>query len=197
MQIRESYGLAADAPVVIFVGRVVPGKRIETLVEALAKPTLSSVHLLVTGEVDEAYKKFFLSGTSKSLRGRLHFTGKVAFDELPAYFSAADVGVWPGDIAISVIDAMSCGLPIVLPDCESASHFSSAGNGITYSPGDSEDLVRALHDILSDADKLANMSKIARSRAEQTFEWDQVAARTLAVYDDVLAERPSVVPSIW
>jgi glycosyltransferase involved in cell wall biosynthesis len=196
-RVRSRFGLGEEVPVIVFVGRVVPEKRIETIIEALGVPELSESHLMIVGPVDDAYRGALLSGVSDTVKDRIIFTGGVDHEELPAYFSAADVGVWPGDGAISIIDAMACGLPVVVSRLDSSSHLISSGNGEAFDQGDSGELSRVLHGIISDADRRSKMSGLSMTAVENIFDWRRVAGRTLAIYDDVLSDRPSSVPTIW
>jgi len=196
-RIRELLGVAEQVPLIMFVGRVVPEKRVETLIETLSAPALSQARLAIVGPVRDDYQVELISTVDQSVRDRVIFTGRVDYESLPAYFSAADVGVWPGDGAISIIDAMACGLPLVLTRSESTSHLVSAGNGEVYSEGDVGALSRVLQDFITDVPRLNKMSNNSRVIAKEVFDWSQVARRTLNIYEDVLAGRPTSVPAIW
>jgi glycosyltransferase involved in cell wall biosynthesis len=200
-RVRTSLGIGADEQVIMFVGRVVPEKRVETLIEAMGTAELSAARLVIVGPIEDAYRESLIAGAGASggadINDRMTFTGAVDYELLPDYFSAADVGVWPGDGAISIIDAMACGLPVVLSRSESTSHLIAAGNGAAYTEGDSDNLSRVLSSIISDAQKLKEMSDLSRSSAEDVFDWRQVAGRTLDIYADVLANRQSSVATIW
>lgn len=196
-RVRSELGIGSDEPLVMFVGRVVSEKRVETLIEAMGTSGLGGVKLAIVGPIDDGYRAELVSGVDERTRSNIVFTGGVPYESLPNYFSAADVGVWPGDGAISIIDAMACGLPVVLSRSESTSHLISAGNGEAYSEGDSHNLSEVLRGIIFDSQKLAEMSRISRVSAENIFDWRQVGRRTLDIYEDVLTGRPSSVPNIW
>jgi glycosyltransferase involved in cell wall biosynthesis len=196
-RIRSELGIGSDEPLVMFVGRVVPEKRVETLIEVMGTSGFDGVKLAIVGPIDEGYRAELVSKVDAQVRKNIVFTGAVPYEELPSYFSAADVGVWPGDGAISIIDAMACGLPVVLSRSESTSHLISAGNGEAYSEGDSDNLSEVLQSIIFDSEKLTEMSRLSRNSAENIFDWRQVGRRTLDIYDDVLSNRPSSVPNIW
>jgi glycosyltransferase involved in cell wall biosynthesis len=196
-EIRDNLQISQSAHVVMFVGRVVPEKRVETLIKAFASVNPSETHLVVVGPVAESYKQSLTAVADEESRERITFTGGVDHDDLPKYFSAADIGVWPGDGAISIIDAMACSLPVIITRTESTSHLISSGSGVVFTEGDSEDLSRVLGDLLSDQSKLTAMSGLSRQAVESVFDWPRVASRTIEIYKDVLSNRTSSVPALW
>ena len=82
----------------------------------------------------------------------------VPVHELGALFRAADVGVWPTQESISMLDAAACGLPIVANDTMSAPERIN-GSGATYRLNDMDDMVRVLLS-LKDADGEASSGAV-------------------------------------
>ena len=124
-------------------------------------------------------------------------TGHVPNADLPGYLSAVDIGVWPGDPGIATIEAMSSGLAIVHTNPYYVARMSEYENGELFSRGDSADLARTLDSILRDRDKLDRMRSQSRRLAEDVFDWRVVAARTNAIYNEVIDGTPPAMPDIW
>jgi glycosyltransferase involved in cell wall biosynthesis len=70
----------------------------------------------------------------------------VAFRDLPPFFRAADIGVWPQQESTSMLDAAACGLPIVVSNRVQAVERVT-GNGLQYAEGSTDDLARALREL--------------------------------------------------
>lgn len=67
----------------------------------------------------------------------------VQYPELGRYYRAADIGVWPCQESISMLDAAACGLPIVVGDkIKAVDRYE--GNGLTYVENDPQSLAEQL-----------------------------------------------------
>lgn len=126
--LKEQLGLN-DEKIVLFVGRAVPYKGLEYLVRALARirnEMNEEFHLLLVGEgegrsiTDQSgyYQSIQRLVNEGSLKGCVHFLGRVESYQLPMYYSLADVVVLPsvmrGEAFGSVLlEALACGTPVV------------------------------------------------------------------------------------
>ena len=195
---RERLGIPSDAPVIAFCGRIRPGKDMDVLVSAWGLiADRHDARLLVIGPITDGLEGSPLSGVEDRHRKMVTVTGHVPNAELPAYLSAVDIGVWPGDPGIATIEAMACGLAIVHTNPYYVARMSEYENGEPFTRGDSADLARTLDSILQDRDKLDRMRSQSRRLAEEVFDWRVVAARTNAIYDEVVSGRPPAMPDIW
>ena len=105
--------------------------------------------------------------------------------ELPTYYRASDVGVWPTQESMSMLDAAACGLPIIVNDTLLA-HERIDGNGLTYRLNDVADLADKIG-VLVDPDVRHRLGDIGAHRIAQLFSWDGIAIRRLADYKAALA----------
>ena len=197
-RIRQELGIPSDAPVIAFLGRIGPEKEIDVLVSAwnhLADKY--GAHLMLIGPATNAMKQSLLALVEDRHRDRLTITGHISNSELPAYLSAADIGVWPGDPGIAMIEAMSCSLVIVHTNPYYIARMSDYGNAELFRRGDSIHLAQTLEMILQDSRKLSQMRRQSRLLAEDIFDWRKIAARTNAIYDEIVTERATELPDIW
>lgn len=115
--IRRRFGIPEGAVTLVSVGRLVGWKGYHIIVEALS--SLPGVHYLVVGGGEERSRLEALA-TQSGVGDRIHFAGEVPHRDLPAFLCAGDVFVQPsiGEEAfgISVVEAMSCGLPVLASD---------------------------------------------------------------------------------
>jgi len=108
----------------------------------------------------------------------------VTVKELGAFFRAADIGAWPAQESMSMLDAAACGLPIV------ANHTMTAkerldGNGLAYCLNDLEDLVRVLLE-LRDAAKRVRMGETGARKMKSEYSWELIARQRLRDYEAAL-----------
>ena len=104
----------------------------------------------------------------------------VPYQDLPAWFHAADIGVWPTQESTSMLDAAASGLPIVVNDTLVATE-RIAGNGLTYKLNDSHDLAQVLRTLIPASERMRLGSTGARRMAE-LFGWRALAQRRLSDY---------------
>ena len=109
-QLRQALGFLPNEVVCIYTGRFSKDKNPICLAEAICK-------LVAEGK---AFRGLFVGcGTAKDVAAISHTPGCVVQPfvptiDLPPYYWAADVGVWPKQESTSQLDAAACGLPLIL-----------------------------------------------------------------------------------
>jgi glycosyltransferase involved in cell wall biosynthesis len=171
---RSGLGLPVDRPLVLFVGRFVPKKGFP-LVVAAASDRYELV--LVGGDrpqgVDDA---------------RLHFLGGLPAAEMPQVYRSADVMVVAsvGECPLTVIEAMSSGLPVVAND-DAALHTAwTAGPGVRFVDMAAGGLRRTLEQLVADADGTRTMGEQASAYVRDAFSWRAHLDRLEELYRNVL-----------
>jgi glycosyltransferase involved in cell wall biosynthesis len=105
--------------------------------------------------------------------------------ELPPYYRAADIGVWPTQESMSMLDAAACSLPIIVNDTLLARERIE-GNGITYRLNDAVDLADKIRS-LNDPARRRQLGNTGASRIVELFSWSAIARRRLAEYEAAAA----------
>jgi len=168
----------ADEPTVLFVGRVVEGKGIFDLLEAVAALE-DDVHLRVvgTGGVEGEVRR---RSRKLGIEENVTLEGELPHEELPGYYAAADVFCLPTHVdsfAMVNLEAMGCGTPVVTTDLEGVKTYLEPGkNGVVVPPGEPAALARALAAVLADPGRRRELGVAARRKASE-FSWSQQAAR--------------------
>lgn len=85
----------------------------------------------------------------------------------------------------SILEAMSCGLPIITSDVGGVREMVDATNGVLVARGDRDGLVSALESLLSDPERMSQMGRRSREKVEDAFTLPVMFGRTLDVYDTV------------
>ena len=164
----------ADGPVMLFVGRLVEGKRPMDAVEAFAelRERLPDVELYVCGEGplrSEMAQRAQESGISKAVT----FLGHVDYEEIPSVYRSADVLVLPSraeGLPRTVLEALASGVPAVVSDLPQVRRIVEEG-GRTVPVGDVSGFARALATVLSE-------SYDPRAAVGRDLSWDDTVRET-------------------
>ena len=187
---RAALGLAADGPVVLFVGRLQPLKGIDVALAAFTRLAgdLPGARLLVVGGPsgpqgeEEAAR---LRSAASGLGERVRFLPPVPHPALADYYRAADVLLVPSrseSFGLVAVEAQACGLPVVAAAVGGLAHVVADGeSGVLVSGWDPGDYAAALRRLLTDAGWAARLSAGARAQAER-FSWPATADRLLELY---------------
>jgi len=181
---REKYGIKDDEVVFIYAGKIIREKGVHLLVDAALQICKNSdrVRFMIVGGQDPSYlDKLKRKISSAHMSDRFSFTDAVPNKKLHEYYSAADVGVWPLQCSMTMLEATACGLPIIISDKSGATERATRGNGLLYRESDSNDLEAKITIMLDD--KLRKkMSENAVSYA-RTICSDDLAAKFLDVLE--------------
>ena len=146
----ERYGLRADQPVLLYVGRMASNKRFTDVIRALPaiRASVPETHLLLVGDnrppvyaplVAQALELAQELGVADAVT----FTGMVPDAELPDHYRLCDIFTTASHhegFCIPVIEAMACGKPVVGAHATALPETIGEG-GVTFTPGDVDDLV--------------------------------------------------------
>lgn len=99
----------------------------------------------------------------------------VKFDELPKYYNVADIGVWPREESTSMLDAMACGLPLVIADTVTTTERVE-GNGLVYIENDVVDLAKKIKQLFeTEKEQLQLMADCGIEKIQSKFSWEVIA----------------------
>lgn len=175
---------------VVYVGTLKEQKGVDVLLRAWAAMGARRERLLLLGDGPERAKLEELAG-ALGVGGSVRFEGMR--DDVDAYLRRARAFVLPSrweGMPNALLEAMSYGLPCVATDVDGSRDLvEDARSGLLARPDDPEALAAALARILDDRALAAALGTAARARVEQSFSLPAVAARTLALYDEVTRAR--------
>jgi 1,2-diacylglycerol 3-alpha-glucosyltransferase len=116
---RAELGYTADDILLVYAGRIAPEKNLPFLLKSFAgiAQSLQNVHLLLLGSGIQQFEEEIRNLVGElDLARRVRFTGRIAYDRLPAYLAMCDIFVTASITEVhplSVIEAMGAGLPIM------------------------------------------------------------------------------------
>ncbi len=188
---RRQWGLG-NGPVVIFLGRLTERKGPQLLIPAFAKASrnIPDARLLIVGPGDPRRSRLDVQIRKYDLTSRVFFTGLLDGGDKHAALAASDIFALPAvgeGFSIAALEAMACGLPLLLtPGCNFP-EVAEAGAGLVV-PREIGALSEALRTLLLDSDRRAAMGKRAYELVHAQYRWSQVVARLVTVYEAAMCE---------
>jgi glycosyltransferase involved in cell wall biosynthesis len=178
-----------EAPLVVFVGRLIDNKGPQLFVEALATLRDQGVGFraaLVGDGPMEASLRSRVAGAG--LAELVHFAGQSS--DVPGWLAKASVFVRPSfteGMPLTVLEAMASGTPVVVSDIPGNTELVRDGvNGLLFSVGDATSLAGKLRRAIEDGEGAAKMAAAA-SETARSYTWDACAASTLKVLTQAAA----------
>jgi glycosyltransferase involved in cell wall biosynthesis len=183
---------AADPPLILAVGIVVPRKGHDLLLRALAQITDRAWQARIVGAVrDEHHARAVRQlAAMPALARRVRLTGSVAADELARLYRQASIFAlatrYEGH-GIVFDEAMVHGLPIVTCAVGAVPDTVARGAGLLVPAEDPGAFAAALARVLDDAALRARMASTSERAGAALPGWDDTARRTAGVIDSVAA----------
>jgi len=184
--IRAKLNIGEDEMLIIFSGKLNPEKRVRDLLKAagILIHENQKVKVLVLGSGDgDDMASLKAVVRENDVSGNVIFHDFVPRKELPSYYSAADIGVWPGAHSNTIEEAISCSLPVILSNTLSTNHLVD-GNGLLFPEGDVNELRNCIKTIVGDEELRKKIAGKSRRLAEEKLSYDVIARNFLELYVD-------------
>lgn len=178
--------LAGEPPLLVSVGRLKEPKDFSTLVRALARLDDVPHRALVAGDGPD---REALEAEIAELGVAVELPGERR--DVPELLAGADAFVLSSrseGLPISILEAMSAGLPVVASAVGGVPELVVDGEtGLLVPPGDPEALADALGRLLGDAELRRRLGAAGRERAEREFGLERFRREHLELYERLLA----------
>ena len=172
--LRRRYGLPADRPLVLYVGRLVPKKGYDLVYRARSHnhyTLIAGNGYVETGMHDDDDVRFF---------------GAASREQLRDLYRAADLFVFPaaGEIFTLVMqEAMASGLPVVVADDPGYAEYEDLDRArIALVERSVEGVREAINELVADPARRERMAAYSRELAVQRFSWDANYPAEYAAY---------------
>ncbi len=176
---------------VFFIGRLVPEKGVQVLLEAIALllPHIPELKLLVGGI--GPYEAYLRSKVRElGLNDRVVFLGYLDESRRNQYLKLADVAVFPSlyePFGIVALEAMAAQVPVIVSDTGGLSEVVSHGmDGYKAPPGRPDLLAYYIREILINPGLARDLSRQAWKKVLTVYDWQSIALGTLEVYREAI-----------
>lgn len=187
--IRRDIGWPEDAQVVGYLGRFATQKGIADLCDGLDRMK-SSWHALFVGggQLQSMLERF-----GRKHPGRVHIANGVGHGDVPRWLNAMTIlcapsrttPAWREQFGRMLIEAMSCGVPVVATDSGEMPHVLG-GAGRIVVERDPAALSAALDALLGDAPARRELGSAGVARARERFAWPIVARQHLEFFQAIV-----------
>jgi glycosyltransferase involved in cell wall biosynthesis len=178
---RQKRGLPER--IMLFVGTIEPRKNVARLIEAYSRLRDGQVKLVIGGARGWLYEEVFARVEELDLTGDILFPGYIPPDELPLWYNAAELFIYPSlyeGFGLPPLEAMACGTPVITSNVSSLPEVVGEA-GLTVDPLNSRGLAEAMNQVLGDEALRQSMRERGLARAGR-FSWAKAAQETVEVY---------------
>ncbi len=193
---RTEFGIPADAPLAIYVGRLSNEKNVALLLEQflVAREIVPELHLILVGDGPQK-EELEAYAAELELADYAHFLGRVPFEDVCNYLAAADffVSASMSEVhPLTVIEAMASGLPVAAPVAPGFVDTVVPGSSGYLTDLPESGLAAAIVALAIDRQRCQKMGQAAREDACHRFDINRTIALTIQLYDQLLRERPDL-----
>ncbi|HEV8458290.1 MAG TPA: glycosyltransferase, partial [Methylomirabilota bacterium] len=188
---RRQLRLPADSPLCLYVGRLDREKSVDLILEAFATiaAAVSGARLQVVGQgTHEAMLRRLAA--SSAAGDRIHFSGGLPREALPAFYRAADLFLFSSQTetqGLVLAEAHACALPAVAVRASGVDEVIVDGQSGVLTKADPRELADAAIALLLDPERRAVMARAARPAAEASFSAARQVQSMVAHYARLLA----------
>lgn len=175
-ELVQEFNIAADKPIILFVGNIIKRKNVDLLLEA-KKQMVTKANLVIVG--DGPLLEQLKTKAEKEHLDNVYFTGSRT--DVEDIIPSCDLLVLPSfseSFGLVLIEALACGKPVIGSNVGGIKEIITEDVGLLINPNDSKDLANAIDRIFSDKDLMEKFKSNARNRAKDF-------AQTKLPYDEL------------
>ena len=190
--IRKEFSIKEGAIVVGFVGRIVPAKGLQYLIDSIpyVKEEFKNIKLLIIGE-GSIVAKLHEQAKEKKVYDNIIFTGRRR--DIPDILSCIDIFVMPSiaeGLPNALLEAMAMGKPIVATEVGGIPEVIKNGvNGLLVPPRDPIALATAMKGLIGNDRLAAQMGYAARDLVLDKFSMRAITQKWQTLYLSILKEK--------
>lgn len=197
-ELRASYGIGSTEKLLLLTAASAQIKDVLTVLEALQAllPMHPGTKLVILGRPEFTPQ---LVPKLRELQIEEHVTLRsdlISEEERRVHYAAADLIFCPslhGPCNMISVEAMAMRKPVLIGAkgiCSTCDHIVPLGDdqtGVLADGSDPADLAWHICSLLDDPERAGNMGRRGRRRMETYQSWDEIAARTLRIYEEAIA----------
>ncbi len=184
---------AGDAPYLLYVGTLEPGKNVDRLIRAF--DAVAAEHpdylLLLAGDKGWLIDRIYAAANAAGAKDRIRFIGHIADNEVVELMNFARAFVFPSlyeGFGLPPLEAMSCGTPVITSNTSSLPEVTGPDAAINVDPRDEGAIADAMRRLITD-DDLAQTLKTRGLERAKLFSWTNTAKKTYTIYEQLANRR--------
>jgi glycosyltransferase involved in cell wall biosynthesis len=184
---RSSHGLTG--PLVVFLGKITPRKRVNTLVRAFARLQSAHATLVVAGNDMGAEASARATAQAMGVADRTRFVGLLPGAERLELLADADVVVYPSEheiFGLVPLEALLVGTPVVVADDSGCGEVVRGVGGGLVVPGREAELAGAIDAVMAQPDAWRAAAKLAARQVRTRFGAETIGAQLEELYGEVM-----------
>lgn len=182
-EIRKQQGIPSDSIVLLSVGELNKNKNHEIILRALACPTLNDIHYYIIGK-GALHNYLQKLATKLGIQSRVHLIG--FRNDVQRFYQAADAFAFPSyreGLSVSLMEAMACGLPCITSKIRGNVDLVDEGKGgYLCRPDDFNTFRSALHEIVTNKDKLQSFRQYNQCKIASIFAIEHIMTKIHKIY---------------
>ncbi len=189
---RRQYAMDNEK-IILYVGRLVYEKGIQHLIAAMPKilSNYNDAKLIIVGKggmLDELKAET----SNLGLDNKVYFTGYMDSKKIQKMYKCADVAVFPSTyepFGIVALEAMLAGVPTVVSDIGGLDEIVLHGiDGMKSYAGNANSIADSVTTLLYDHQLATNVSKKAKQKVKEQFNWEKIAQDTHFTYEKAICQ---------
>jgi glycosyltransferase involved in cell wall biosynthesis len=174
----------------LFLGRLVPEKCPDLLIEAFLRLQAPGWKLVLAGGISDtkAYTNLMLQRVASSQQ--VVFAGELHGGRLAEIVRGAGLFVLPSNVEglpLAMLEAMREGIPVLASDILPHQQLLDSHRGVLFPAGDVDGCVTGINWALNHPIELANMAANAQRYVQRNYTWEQITAQNLEIYQRLLS----------
>jgi len=191
-EFRRQYA-SDNEKIILYMGRLVYEKGIQHLISAMPKilDRYNDTKLLIAGKggmIDELKREAEALGIAH----KVYFTGYLNVKQVQKMYKCADIAVFPSTyepFGIVALEAMLAGVPTVVSDVGGLNEIVDHGvNGMKSYAGNANSIADSILNLLYDHQLCNNISKNAKAKVKQEYNWNKIAQDTHFIYQKAICQ---------
>lgn len=180
----------------LFLGRLVPEKRLDLLLEAFVGLNQSDWKLVIAGS-DSDSRSYAQMLKQNYTQDSILFAGELTGTCLAEIVRGAGLLVLPSDLEgmpLALLEAMNEGVPVLASDLGVHRRLTANGRGLLFEVGNLTACRERMRWAMTHTTALERMAETAKQHVQTSYDWDQIVDQTLHVYEQLSLLKPAHQP---
>jgi len=189
---RRYLGLDREAFLIGYIGEAITIRGFDILFKAFMKLP-SSTKLVIASTKFEHSMLNILKEYVRRFRDRIIILKSMLYEEVPIFYNAVDIVVLPfrrpyeiTEPPLVVIEALTCGRPLIVAPVGSISEFVSEERAILVKPGDVNDLKNAIEYLMDNEREKRKLGQNAREYAVKNFSLEVAGHKLKKIFEEIV-----------